>query len=183
GAQALTLKDEIIGLVERVVSVVQSGEPVCTITFTNTDNQNVLPTGNLRVEKYLDLNGDGDANDPGEGVIAGWGISVSGAPITGNYVTNASGFKDFNGLETGDQYGVQEALPAGWVNTNTTVDGVSQGATTSTNATIPDGTTTVVRFYNQPFRTIRVHKNAVLVVNNGPEQNAASDDDGWSITV
>jgi hypothetical protein len=46
-----------------------------------------------------------------------------------------------------------------------------------------DGDRLTVTFFNQPRQTILVHKTAVLVINNGPEQNAPNDDDGWVISI
>ncbi|MGE0601783.1 MAG: hypothetical protein AB7J35_19820 [Dehalococcoidia bacterium] len=164
------------------VAEIQEGDPVCTITFTNYDDQNREPSGNLRIEKYLDINGDGDSNDAGEGLLA-WTVNVQGpeAGVVGDHYM-AGGFIDFAGLTSGDLYTATEASQAGYTVTNATVDGVSKGAVTSTNATIPNGGTTVVRFYNQPLGGITVHKDTYNVVNNIENQNF-NDDDGWKITV
>ena len=169
-----------------LVVEVEDGTPLCTVTFFNTDTENTLPSGNLRVEKYLDINGDGDADDAGEGPIQGWEMTVSGADVNGSFDTNASGVVDFAGLETGDVYNVSEEVRAGYTVTNTTVGintHVSQGAVTATSATIPEGETVIVRFYNQPLREIRVVKVAYTRHNNGADVLAPTDDDGWIITV
>ncbi|MGE3074671.1 MAG: vWA domain-containing protein [Dehalococcoidia bacterium] len=172
--------DNLVRQVFNVVTPSQNKEYSCTITFINADNSNRLPSGDLRVEKYLDINGDGDANDAGEGLME-WDVTVAGAPIAGSY-TLIGGVRTFSGLEYNDVYTVTEDSAAGYTVTNATVDGVSKGAVTSTNATIPNGGTTVIRFYNQPLGGITVHKDTYNVVNNIESQNF-NDDDGWKITV
>jgi hypothetical protein len=145
----------------------------------------VSPTGDLRIEKFLDINGDGDAADValGEGPIAGWNMTVNGPDENGVFATGAGGFVDFLGLDTGDNYAITEALPAGWTLTNVQVDGANSAVNVAKNVTIPDGGTRVVAFYNQPLGSLNVHKDAVTSHNGGPNVQAASDDDGWTITV
>ncbi|MGB4862137.1 MAG: hypothetical protein WBO97_06735, partial [Tepidiformaceae bacterium] len=183
--EAPALAAKVANLVRQALSIiaeVPQGEPLCTITFTNTDDENRLPSGNLRIEKYLDINGDGDANDAGEGLIA-WTVNVNGpeALVNGSHYM-AGGTVDFAGLTTGDVYNVNENGQPGYTITNATVNGISQGAVTATSATIPEGGTTVVRFYNQPLGGILVHKDTYNVL-DGKETQNLNDDDGWTITV
>lgn len=158
----------------------------CQVTFYNKEVPGeVSPTGDLRIEKYLDINGDGDADDValGEGPIAGWNMTVSGPDENGVFPTGAGGSVSFSGLNTGDNYAVTEALPAGWVLTNVQVDGADSAVNVTKNVTIPDGGTRVVAYYNQPLGSLNVHKDAVTSHNGGPNVPAPQDDDGWSITV
>ena len=184
-AEFPTLLQDVSGLVREVLAVVApaTGEPLCIITFTNTDNQDRLPTGDLRVEKYLDIDGDGDANGPGEGLIPGWDVNISGPDENGVFDL-ADGTNVWLGLTTNDVYILTEVQQAGFTVTNVTVDGVSKGASLFASAVIPNGGTTVVRFYNQPAGGIIIaHKVAVTSHNFGPDQDAPNDDDGWIITV
>ena len=41
-----------------------------------------LGTGGLAIEKYPDINGDGDANDPGEGPLSDWTFTTTGGGST-----------------------------------------------------------------------------------------------------
>ena len=52
GTEQESLLADISGLVREILAVVApaTGEYACTITFFNTDNQNELPTGDLRVD-------------------------------------------------------------------------------------------------------------------------------------
>jgi|GEM_PF-3075643 len=177
----------VLGLVADIQALVMpaTGQPLCTITFVNHDLQDRLPTGDLRIEKYLDINGDGDADDAalGEGLTP-WDVTIVGPdPAVDGDHSLVGGTITFSGLTTGHVYTVTEDLPAGFVVTNATVDGVSGGATITRSATIPNGGTTVIRFYNQPLDDIHVHKNAETVHNNGSPVAAPNDDDGWTITV
>lgn len=158
----------------------------CQVTFYNREVPGqVSPTGDLRIEKYLDINGDGDADDAalGEGPIEDWNMTVSGPGVNGVFPTNASGVVSFSGLDMGDNYAVTEALPGGWTLTNVTIDGAASALNVTKNVTIPDGTTRVVAFYNQPLGSLNVHKVAVTSHNAGPDVPAPNDDDGWTITV
>ncbi len=94
-----------------------------------------------------------------------------------------SGVSLFSGLDMGDNYAVTEALPGGWTLTNVTIDGAASALNVTKNVTIPDGTTRVVAFYNQPLGSLNVHKVAVTSHNAGPDVPAPNDDDGWTITV
>lgn len=155
----------------------------CTVVFYNKSEGQVSPTGDLRIEKYRDINGDGDANDPGEGPIAGWSITVNGPDVNGPFVTDANGVRSFSGLDTGDSYTVTENLPAGWNLTNVKVDGSNSAVTVSKTVTIPNGQTRVVAFYNQPLGSLNVNKVAVTSHNGGPDVPSPQDRDGWTITV
>jgi len=155
------------------------------VTPTATPTGTVSPTGDLRIEKYLDINGDGDAADValGEGPIASWNMTVNGPDENGVFPTGAGGFVSFSGLTSGDSYTITEALPAGWVLTNVKVDGGNSAVTVTKLVTIPDGGTRVVAYYNQPLGSLNVHKVAVTSHNGGPDVAAPGDDDGWTITV
>ncbi|MBK6562896.1 hypothetical protein [Candidatus Amarobacter glycogenicus] len=175
----------LVGLVRQaisVVTVVTEGDPICTVTFRNHDDQNNEPTGAIRVEKYLDINGDGDANDTGEGLIPGWDVTIAGPVVNGTFDL-ADGTYSWLGLETGDVYMLTEATVAGYTVTNATVNGVTIGASTFAGAAVPNGGFTIVRFYNKPQGSIIVHKVAVTRQGFGPETDAPNDDDGWTITV
>ncbi|MBK6318718.1 MAG: hypothetical protein IPF51_08055, partial [Dehalococcoidia bacterium] len=181
-----SLVAEVTNLVRNIFSIQEAVAegPLCTVTFYNEDPGQTLPTGDLRVEKYLDINGDGDANDPGEGPIDEWVVEVSGPEVNGQFPLSNNGTWDWLGLNSGDIYTVSELQQPGYQVTNTTVDGVSKGAVLFTFTKIPHGGTTVIRFYNQPLGgTIVAHKVAVTRHNAGPETAAPNDDDGWTITV
>ncbi len=59
--------------------------PVCTVYFYNEDPGVSLPTGNLLIQKFLDINGDGDANDAGEHEIFGWGVTTDGFGLSNDH--------------------------------------------------------------------------------------------------
>ncbi|MBE0609806.1 MAG: hypothetical protein IH609_10525 [Dehalococcoidia bacterium] len=145
----------------------------------------VASTGNLRIEKYLDINGDGDADDValGEGPIEDWDMTVNGPDENGVFPTGADGSVSFSGLTTGDNYTITEALPAGWVLTNVKVDGANSAVNVTKSVTIPDGTTRVVAYYNQPLGSLTVNKVALTSHNNSPDVPSPQDRDGWDITV
>ncbi|MBK9612502.1 hypothetical protein, partial [Candidatus Amarobacter glycogenicus] len=83
-----------------------------------------------------DINGDGDANDPGEGLIDEWVVEVSGPEVNGQFPLSNNGTWDWLGLNSGDIYTVSELQQPGYQVTNTTVDGVSKGAVLFTFTTI-----------------------------------------------
>lgn len=172
---------------EGQASAAQTTEVVadCTVTFYNKSEGQVSPTGDLRIEKYLDINGDGDADDValGEGPIVGWNMTVGGPDVNGVFPTGAGGFVSFSGLDTGDNYTVTEALPAGWMLTNVKVDGANSVVNVTKNVTIPNGATRVVAFYNQPLGSLTVNKVALTSHNNSPDVPSPQDRDGWLITV
>ncbi|HMO87318.1 MAG TPA: hypothetical protein PKC18_20605, partial [Lacipirellulaceae bacterium] len=69
----------------------------------------ILEQGIITVIKYLDINGDGDANDVGEGPIQGWIVFIGEL----QFVTNASGEAGAN-VTVGQTIPVSEATPAGY---------------------------------------------------------------------
>ena len=179
----------VLGLVREVQQVVVIDPPspapaLCTLTYFNHDTQDRLPTGALTIEKYRDVNGDGDAEDLalGEGPLD-WDVYVSGpdAAVSGDH-TLVGGTLTLFGLEPGDVYTVTEGTLPGWSVTNVTVDGVSYGASDTAVATIPGAGATIVRFFNQQTGVLHVHKTAETSA-NGSIQPAPDDDDGWTITV
>ncbi len=180
----------LVRSVERVI--IGEGEEediVCTITFFNHDDGNVLPSGDLRIEKYIDINGDGDADEVelGEGPINGWHMTINGPEIINEIVETSvvgpdAGVIFRGGLTTGDVYTVTEDVMAGYTVTNATVNGVSQGAVTVAAAVIPQGGAAVIAFYNQPKGSINIHKEA-QTRHNGITSPAPNDDDGWTITL
>jgi len=194
GGIATTLVDQVLGLVRSIAAMVvevQTGTPVCTITFFNRDDGITLNSGDLRIEKYRDVNGDGDANDValGEGPIGGWDMTTVGGPINETVPTEANqgdpnfGSITYPGQISGTLFMVTEEMPAGWHVTNTTVDGITIGASTVAGTTIPNGGTTIIRFYNQQLGSINIHKQAVTSHNSGPDVAAPNDDDGWTFTL
>jgi hypothetical protein len=171
-----------------LVSVVTEGTPVCTVTFINVDTGVVAADGGLVIQKFLDLNGDGDANDAGEGPLEGWTFTTTGGGIqAANQVrlTNAAGqIVEYQfGFDPGTILNVTETQQTGFVLTDVELDGSSIGTSLSNNVTIQSGQVRVIRYFNQPNREIRVVKVAVTRHNLGADVAAPNDDDGWSITV
>jgi len=103
-----------------------SGAETITSGENDTEGNDFLNTryGKLVVEKYKDLNGDGDLKDPGENVLfAGFTFKLTDL-TTGTAVTVADGGAGdadmakngkvvFEGLLVGHEYKVEEVLPAG----------------------------------------------------------------------
>ncbi|HEY6508150.1 MAG TPA: hypothetical protein VIY56_09045, partial [Vicinamibacterales bacterium] len=181
---------QIIALVRSISLLVvvepppPSTDPDCTVLFVNDDTENNLPTGNIQVEKYRDNNGDGDANDVGEGVIPGWQMTTTCPNDPTNVSdTDGAGIVFIPGLNEAQSCTVTEELPAGWQVTRVTVNGANMGDNTSASVTVPgSGATAFVRFYNRELGGITAHKTTVNVV-NGIETVNTNDDDGWTITV
>ncbi|MGB4863003.1 MAG: hypothetical protein WBO97_11125, partial [Tepidiformaceae bacterium] len=151
----------------------------------------VLGTGGLIIEKYLDLNGDGDANDAGEGLLNGFSFTTTGGGIpAGNQVrvTGAGGFpagkilEYISGFNAGDVITTTETQQGGYTLTGVNIDGISQATNLTQNVSIIGGETRVVRFYNQPLGGISVHKDTYNVL-DGKETQNLNDDDGWKITL
>ncbi|MGD9999060.1 MAG: SdrD B-like domain-containing protein, partial [Ilumatobacteraceae bacterium] len=89
--------------------------------FCRFDNDR--DTGDIRVLKYQDTNGDGD-QDGGEGPLDGWDFVVKheGTVVAGPTTTGASGIVNFNNLPTAT-YEVCEVSKPGWTNTDPGGDG------------------------------------------------------------
>ncbi len=176
------------GPVERFLQIAQSivAVPSCTVTFYNKDGGEVSPTGGLRIEKYLDLNGDGDANDLGEGPLVGWNMTVGGPEVNGVYPTAdldpsdlfAEAAISFDGLTSGDKYTVTEETRAGYVLTGVRIDGVPVALGASKTLTIPEGGATVIQYFNQPRTGIKVSKTEITLA-----KAAGTPGAGWSFTL
>jgi hypothetical protein len=173
--------DRFLQIAGQIVAV-----PSCTVTVYNKDGGETLPTGGLRIEKYLDLNGDGDANDLGEGPLVGWNMTVKGAGIDGTFATADLDLNDlfaeaaisFDGLDSGEKYDVTEETRAGYVLTGVRIDGAPVALGASKTLTIPDGGTTVIQYFNQPRTGIKVSKTEVSLAHPGGAPGA-----GWSFTL
>lgn len=173
--------ERLVQLAEEIVAV-----PSCTVTFYNKDGGETLPTGGLRIEKYLDLNGDGDANDLGEGPLTGWNMTVKGPGIDGAFPTAdldpndlfAEAAVAFDGLDAGDKYQVTEETRAGYVLTGVRIDGGAVALGASKELTIPEGGTTVIQFFNQPRTGIKVAKTEISLATPAGAPGA-----GWSFTL
>lgn len=176
------------GQVERFLQLAQSivAVPSCTVTFYNKDGGETLPTGSLRIEKYLDLNGDGDASDLGEGPLVGWNMTVKGAGIDGTFPTADLDLNDlfaeaaisFDGLDSGEKYDVTEETRAGYVLTGVRIDFAAVALGASKTMTIPEGGTTVIQYFNQPRTGIKVNKTEISLAHPGGAAGA-----GWSFTL
>lgn len=164
---------------QRIEALENDVEPVCTITFWNQEEPgDVLEEGIITVIKYLDRNGDGDANDPGEGTIGGWTVFIDGV----EFQTDANGEAGDNVI-VGDVIPVSEETLGGYKVIGARVNqGGLQAGISNLNVNI-SGATTLVEFYNQPVGDINVHKDTIRRHNNGPAIPQPQDDDGWTIAV
>jgi hypothetical protein len=173
--------------IQRAIEVVTGPEPIdirCTITYFNHDDADRVATGDLVIETYRDINGDGDADEAalGEGPVL-WGITLEGPdPAVEGHYPPIGESRTFEDLAAGASYTVTADAVASWVATNATIDAVSLGAVASAQVEIPNGGATVLRLYHQPLGSIAIRKVAE-VVTNGVAEPAPDDDDGWSFTV
>ncbi|MCA9826115.1 MAG: hypothetical protein KC479_11895, partial [Dehalococcoidia bacterium] len=155
--------------------------------FTNTSCPVVLATGNLVIEKWNDVDGDGD-RDAGEDPIGGWEVTVTGPQFPGGATfTTESNPNDLNfgriilaGIYSGS-YNVTEEDPSGWYVTGLIVDGSGKSPSTTTNVEVMDDSLSsyndaVVEFGNRETASVRVTK----VVN---DQVGNADRSGWVFTL
>lgn len=105
-------------------------------------NKKTPQPGEICVEKYNDVNGNGQ-RDPGEGPLAGWSFKVSGGSGSQTGVTNASGkWCTPTPLQPGT-YSVVETLTPGWINTS------PGGSTPTRTVTVASNQTVVAKFGNR----------------------------------
>ncbi len=149
----------------------------CTVTFYNKADGQTESRGLILVEKYIEIDGNLGTTFPGEGLVAGWTVTVDGV----SKFTTLPATVTFEAT-VGDTVPVSETTQAGYVVLGHTINGGSLAGGSSTNVQVTEGTT-LVRFYNQPLGSLNVHKDAVTSHNGGPNVPAPQDDDGWSITV
>ncbi|MCA9822867.1 MAG: hypothetical protein KC470_09685, partial [Dehalococcoidia bacterium] len=155
--------------------------------FTNTSCPVVLATGNLVIEKWNDVDGDGN-RDAGEDPIGGWEVTVTGPQFPGGATfTTESNPNDLNfgriilaGIYSGS-YNVTEEDPSGWYVTGLIVDGSGKSPSTTTNVEVMDDSLSsyndaVVEFGNRETASVRVTK----VVN---DQVGNADRSGWVFTL
>jgi hypothetical protein len=154
---------------------------VIRFEFTNTSCPVVLATGSLIIEKWEDLDGDGD-RDANEDPIEDWDVTVTGPEFPGGAVfsTNGDGQIILNGILAGF-YNVTEEDPADWFVTGLWVDGVKKNATTTTQAEVKDDSLeetldTVVEFGNRRTASVQV----VKIVN---DQVGNATRAGWVFTL
>lgn len=114
-----------------------------TVVIGNRENPSALP-GEICVEKYNDLNGNG-VKDPGEPGLAGWSFTVrdaSGA-VVGQGVTGANGRWCMPAMAPPGAYTVGETMQTGWTSTD------PGGAAPSKAVTVGSNQTVIVPFGNQ----------------------------------
>lgn len=145
--------------------------------FRFGNQKDPLP-GELCVEKYNDLNGDGD-QDPGEGPLQGWGFTRSGGgmpSLSGS--TGANGRWCPGTLLPPGTYTVTETMKSGWTSTD------PGGSTPVKTAVIVTNQTTTVKFGNQ--QDPLPGELCVLKYNdaNGNQQRDAGEQplQGWTFT-
>ncbi len=138
---------------------------------------NSRDTGDLRIKKYNDLNGNGqkDANEP---YLIGWDFTVSqnGQTVaTGTTNANDGDFLVIHGLPVGE-YVVTETQQSGWVSTDPGTDPITK------KVTVTAGTTTDVSFGNFKYGKISGYKfedrNSNGIWDNGEPTIA-----GWEINL
>lgn len=149
----------------------------CTVVFYNKTDGQTESRGLILVEKYIEIDGNLATTLPGEGLVAGWTVTVDGVLK----LTTLPATVTFEAT-VGDTVPVSETTQAGYVVLGHTINGGSLLGGPSTNVQVTEGTT-LVRFYNQPLGSLNVHKDAVTSHNGGPNVPAPQDDDGWTITV
>lgn len=149
----------------------------CTVVFYNKGEGQVESRGLILVEKYIEIDGNLATTLPGEGLVAGWTVTVDGVskPTT---LPSAVSFE----AVVGDTVPVSEATPPGYNVLGHTVNGGALQAGSSTNILVTEATT-LVRFYNQPLGSLTVNKVALTSHNNSPDVPSPQDRDGWTITV
>ncbi len=149
----------------------------CTVVFYNKTDGQTESRGLILVEKYIEIDGNLGTTLPGEGLVAGWTVTVDGV----SKQTTLPATVTFEAT-VGDTVPVSETTQAGYVVLGHTINGGSLAGGSSTSVQVSEATT-LVRFYNQPLGSLNVHKDAVTSHNGGPNVPAPQDDDGWSITV
>lgn len=167
-------------------AVIDTPGEVQTWTFQNVPCGS-LGTGGLIIEKHLDINGDGDSGDAGEGPLEAWEFTTSGNGIpAANQVrlTNASGqVADYaSGIDAGTVVVVAESVRPGYGITRVTLDGAAIGTNPASAVVIIGGQTRLVRYYNQPRGSLFVRKETYNVLDGVSTRNL-EDDDGWTVRV
>jgi hypothetical protein len=116
-------------------------EETIVFDFFNREVVEEERLGDIRGVKYLDANGNG-ALDEGEGPLAGVTIRLRNADgdIIAIAVTDANGAYAFEGLLAGQQYSVEEVVPAGFQATGPVSSGLML---------LESGDILVVNFFNQ----------------------------------
>ncbi|MEX0782247.1 MAG: DUF5979 domain-containing protein [Dehalococcoidia bacterium] len=146
-----------------------------------------LATGNLVIRKFIDFDGDGEA-DAGDELDDGWDVDVvctDGTAVDDTFTTgdNGEGTILIFGLDEGTICTVTEdpASKAGHVSTgfsSTDVGGSDSGPGVEAVVTIDEIVDAEVDFFNQPQGTIIVNKTTLRNGANEPSQNG-----GWEINV
>lgn len=150
----------------------------CTVTFYNRETPGQVESrGLILVEKYIEIDGNLATTLPGEGLVAGWTVTVDGV----SKLTTLPSAVSFEAI-VGDTVPVSEATPPGYNVLGHTVNGGALQAGSSTNILVTEATT-LVRFYNQPLGSLTVNKVALTSHNNSPDVPSPQDRDGWTITV
>jgi hypothetical protein len=164
----------------------QPGVPSASVTLSSPlgvtvwfGNHKIPSIGELCVEKYNDLNGDGD-QDPGEGPLQGWTFTRSGGgmpSLSGS--TNANGrWCPGTELPPGT-YTVTETMKSGWTSKD------PGGLTPFKPAVVLSNQTTIVKFGNQQDPLpgeicVRKYKDSN---NNGAYDAGELPLSGWQFTV
>jgi hypothetical protein len=149
----------------------------CTVTFYNKSEGQTASRGLILVEKYIEIDGNLATTLPGEGLVAGWMVTVDGV----SKATTLPSTVSFEAI-VGENVPVSEETPAGFVVLGHTIGGGALLGGSSTNILVTEGTT-LVRFYNQPLGSLTVNKVALTSHNFGPDVPSPQDRDGWLITV
>lgn len=149
----------------------------CTVTFYNSSDGQTESRGLILVEKYIEIDGNLATTLPGEGLVAGWTVTVDGV----SKLTTLPATVTFQAT-VGDTVPVSETTQAGYVVLGHTINGGSLAGGSSTNVQVTEATT-LVRFYNQPLGSLTVNKVAVTSHNGSADVPSPQDRDGWLITV
>ncbi len=151
------------------------------VAFGNRDCSEVLAAANIIVRKFQDVNGDFDANDPNEGPLSGWHITItgtSGEALGKVYQldTDGSGVAAFLGIETGTWTVSETAKVTHTVVGSVYTVGVGPADPTSTDSPAAGASraglsvaldqTLKVDFFNQPKGSITVVKTVTDNVGN-----------------
>ncbi|CAN1499052.1 hypothetical protein MCEMIH16_00439 [Caulobacteraceae bacterium] len=142
------------------------------------NRKNPLP-GELCVEKYNDLNGDGD-QDPGEGPLQGWTFTRSGGGMSSlSGSTNANGRWCPGTMVPPGTYTVTETMKSGWTSKD------PGGLTPVKTALVVTNQTTIVKFGNQqdPLPSEICVRKYNDLNNNGARDAGEPPLSSWQFTV
>jgi hypothetical protein len=153
----------------------EPGEEI-RFVFTNQDCSDVLGTGALIIEKWLDIDGDGERG-AGEDAIEGWEMTVTGPefPVGMAFETDADGIVVLDGIATG-AYTVSEEMLDGYVNSGLIIDSVVETPATVANITVADDADTVVEFGNRLT-------NAIIVIKTVTDNVGSETAEGWDFLL